>query len=75
VLRRDGFASMDAGEEGGVLTTRPVRFRGKHLFVNLDAPSGELRAEVLDADGAQSAIEQVRPRVIELCRRFPVYGP
>jgi glycine hydroxymethyltransferase len=32
-------------------------------------------AEVLDADGAQSAIEQVRPRVIELCRRFPVYGP
>jgi len=44
-LRRDGFASMD-GE--GSLTTRPVTFKGKHLFVNLD---GELRAEVLDADG------------------------
>ena len=34
---------------GGHLTTRPVRFRGKHLFVNVDAPQGELRAEVLDA--------------------------
>ncbi len=32
-------------------------------------------AEVLDAEGADAAIEHVRPRVIELCRRFPVYGP
>src|SRR5436190_2122786 len=51
VLRRDGFASMDAGDRGGTLTTRPVRFKGKHLFVNLDAPKGELRVEVLDEKG------------------------
>jgi hypothetical protein len=51
VLRRDGFASMDAGASGGTLTTRPVRFRGKHLFVNLSAPDGELRVEVLDRAG------------------------
>ena len=51
VLRRDGFASMDAGESGGTLTTRPVTFRGKHLFVNADAAAGELRAEVLDERG------------------------
>jgi len=51
VLRRDGFASMDAGDEGGVLTTRTVTFEGKHLFVNVAAAEGELRAEVLDADG------------------------
>jgi hypothetical protein len=54
-LRRDGFASMNAGEEEGTLTTRPVRFRGKHLFVNVDAPQegalGALRAEVLDQAG------------------------
>ena len=50
-LRRDGFASMDAGAAGGTLTTRPVRFSGKHLFVNVDAPEGELRVEVLDAEG------------------------
>ena len=51
ILRRDGFASLDAGSEGGTLTTRPLTFRGKHLFVNVAAPKGELRAEVLDVDG------------------------
>ena len=51
VLRRDGFASMDAGEEGGALTTRPIRFSGRRLFVNADAGEGELRVEVLDAEG------------------------
>jgi glycine hydroxymethyltransferase len=30
-------------------------------------------ADILDAGGAESAIERVRPQVIELCRRFPVY--
>ena len=51
VLRRDGFVSMDAGDAEGTITTRPVTFRGKHLFVNVDAPAGELRAEVLDEQG------------------------
>jgi hypothetical protein len=50
-LRRDGFASLDAGEMGGTLTTRPLRFSGKHLFVNVDAGGGELTAEVLDGRG------------------------
>ena len=49
-LRRDGFASMDAADAEGSLTTRPVRFGGRHLFVNA-AVQGELRVEVLDADG------------------------
>jgi hypothetical protein len=49
-LRRDGFASMDAGPEEGTLTTRPLAFSGKQLFVNLDAPQGELRVDVLDGD-------------------------
>jgi hypothetical protein len=48
MLRRDGFASMDAGEKDGTLTTRPLKFKGKHLYVNLQAPKGELRVEVLD---------------------------
>jgi hypothetical protein len=50
-LRRDGFASMDASETEGVLTTRPLLFKGKYLFVNADVKDGELRAEVLDRDG------------------------
>src|SRR6185369_10959788 len=50
-LRRDGFASMDADEAEGVLTTRPVRFSGKYLFVNVNNPEGELRVEVLNQTG------------------------
>lgn len=48
-LRRDGFVSMDANsDEEEQITTRPIRFTGKHLFVNVDAPNGSLRVEVLD---------------------------
>lgn len=50
-LRRDGFASMNASETGGTLTTRPVAFNGRHLFVNVDAPKGSLSVEVLDEAG------------------------
>ena len=51
ILRRDGFASLDAEQTPGTLTTRTITFNGQHLFVNLDAPLGELRAEVLSEDG------------------------
>ncbi len=47
-LRRDGFASLDADGTGGSLTTRPVTFTGKQLFVNAACPNGELKAEILD---------------------------
>jgi len=48
VLRRDGFVSMGTGKDG-TLTTRPIRFSGRELFVN--AICRELRAEVLDQEG------------------------
>lgn len=62
-LRRDGFASMDdargtgafrvrGGVAPGTLTTRPVRFTGRHLFVNANAAGGEIRVELLDEAGA-----------------------
>jgi hypothetical protein len=35
----------------GTLTTRPVRFLGKHMFVNAACAGGELRVEVLDEKG------------------------
>jgi hypothetical protein len=50
-LRRDGFYSMDAGAAQGVLTTRPVRFAGSHLFVNVADAAGALQVEVLDSTG------------------------
>lgn len=49
-LRRDGFASMEVSGTGTLLT-KPVKFDGKHLFVNVDCPAGELRVEVLDKGG------------------------
>ena len=51
ILRRDGFASMDANEKAGTLTTRPLTFKGKHLFVNVDCPKGSLQVEILDEQG------------------------
>ncbi|MBM3758028.1 MAG: hypothetical protein FJW38_29120 [Acidobacteria bacterium] len=62
-LRRDGFASLDAGSAGGTVTTRPVRFSGKNLFVN--ASAGELRAEVLDESG-----KPVEPYTLTECVPF-----
>ncbi|MFZ2654431.1 MAG: hypothetical protein WAX69_05905 [Victivallales bacterium] len=55
-LRRDGFASMDSRSGNpGVLTTRPVTFGGRLLFVNADVPRGRLRVAVLDKEGAPIA--------------------
>ena len=50
ILRRDGFAGLRAGDKKGTVTTRPVQFSGKRLFVNVEAPKGVLKAEVLDAE-------------------------
>jgi hypothetical protein len=61
-LRRDGFASMDAADKTGTLTTRPVRFSGKYLFVNVDNSIGRLRAEVLDRNG-----NVIKPFTLENC--------
>lgn len=51
-LRRDGFASLEADRNGGCVATRPVSFTGRYLFVNLEAPDGELRVEILNEAGA-----------------------
>jgi len=50
-LRRDGFASMNAAAAPGLLTTRTLTFQGRYLFVNVNTPSGEFRAEILGEDG------------------------
>jgi len=49
-LRRDGFASLEAGDMEGSITTRPLKFSGKRLFVNMNAKEGELRVEVLNEE-------------------------
>ncbi|MCH2212089.1 MAG: hypothetical protein MK110_12365 [Fuerstiella sp.] len=52
VLRRDGFVSLDAGETKGTILTKPFRMTGTKLFLNADAPRGEIWVEVLDSNGA-----------------------
>ena len=51
VLRRDGFISLDAGETGGTIQTEAFTLPGSKLFVNVDAPKGELRVEARDRGG------------------------
>lgn len=48
-LRLDGFVSLDATEEGSIVT-KPLRFSQGNLYVNVDAGEGELRAEILDPE-------------------------
>jgi len=50
-LRLDGFVSADAGAEGGTLLTKSLLCSGPALRVNADAPTGEVRAELLDGQG------------------------
>ncbi len=35
----------------------------------------DLIADVLEANGADAAVARARPRVLALCRQYPVYGP
>jgi len=49
--RLDGFVSLDAGPDGGVVETASLRLPDGQLEVNADAASGNVRVEVLTADG------------------------
>jgi len=49
-LRLDGWVSVDAGPEEGRLTTRPLRFDGKQLVLNV-AAKGRASVEILDEAG------------------------
>jgi len=50
-LRLDGFVSLAAGQEPGMVTTKPFKLNGSKLEVNVDASGGEFSVEVQDATG------------------------
>ena len=50
-LRKDGFASLDAENTTGVITTHFFKGADGFLHVNVDTDSGYLKAEVLDEHG------------------------
>lgn len=49
--RQDGFVSLDAGMEGGLVETVPLRMNGVLLVINTDASDGLVAVEVLDEQG------------------------
>lgn len=58
VLRRDGFISLDAGEEAGTLVTKPFLVNGANWFVNVDAAQGSVEVTVLDDAGQPLAVSE-----------------
>ena len=67
-MRLDGFASIEAYDDGGTLTTKPMVFDGDRLVINARAPEeasgtgpvrqspfGTLTVEVLDAEAGPIA--------------------
>ncbi len=57
-VARDGFVSLDAGDEPGTLLTKPFVMAGTTLHVNVDARAGELNVTVLDGDGQTVAVAE-----------------
>jgi hypothetical protein len=52
-IRKDGFASLNATLSGGEVITRPVRFAGDRLYLNLSTSgAGSIRVEIRDLDGS-----------------------
>ena len=55
-LRTDGFISVRAGAAEGELTTKPVRFAGGELVLNVStSASGSVRVEIQDDAGVPLA--------------------
>lgn len=48
-LRKDGFASLDAGATAGTLLTKPITNASGALQLNCRATGGSLKVEVMDA--------------------------
>jgi len=49
--RRHGFASLDAGPDGGRIETTLLQFGASSLVVNADASRGRIRVALLESDG------------------------
>jgi hypothetical protein len=50
-LGRDRYVAWQGGAAGGTLSTKPLKFAGRELHLNLESKGGETRVELLGADG------------------------
>lgn len=67
-MRRDGFMSLNAGAQVGMVTTDPFVVSDPWLFVNVDAGHGSLSVEVVDDGSVVTRSGEVRGDQ----QRFPV---
>lgn len=51
IQRRDGFMSLDAGNDEGYILTKPFVLPEGDLYLNADARDGRVKAEIVDDDG------------------------
>ena len=78
-LRKDGYVSLEAdgSETEGVVETKPIRFSGRHLFVNADASGGAIQVELCDEAGEPLrgfSREDVRPLTTDDLRHRVQWG-
>lgn len=60
VYRVDGFVALRGGEDGGQVTTKPLRYKGDRLLVNyVVRPGGTLSIEAIDETGEAIGKSQV----------------
>ena len=72
-LRRDGFVSLDAGNEEGYMLTKPLQIDGDSLHLNIDARDGYAIVAITDdqgipLDGYTST--QVTENAVDTCVGF-----
>ena len=67
-MRRDGFMSLDAGAEEGVVTTDRFALQSPWLCVNVDACRGSLVVEAVDEGSVVARSKEVRGDQL----RYPV---
>ncbi|HOL67428.1 MAG TPA: hypothetical protein PKX93_08240 [bacterium] len=79
-LRRDGFACWQAGDEEGCLTTVPLTVNwATWLFLNVEAPRGQVQVEILEAETFQplkgTSRKDCRPISGDELRAPVIFGP
>jgi len=53
-IRKFGFASVNAGYEGGSFTTKPITYNGDSLYINYStSAAGHIKISLLDESGVQ----------------------
>lgn len=58
VLRRDGFISLDAVQQQGIVETKSFDLEGTKLHVNVEAAKGQIEVEAVGRDGKAVATSE-----------------